>query len=138
MNVGKTFPRGVDTALIAHPGLAVILILVPQVLLAYGAAGPVGHKPLNGLAAGMYADAPFAYILWQVTTQTGINGVNKFLTEKLVTEILVQVYVQTLALTAYVGALHLESLEVKIALVQFKVIPYSGANSGIVRLSLKG
>ena len=138
MDVCKTLLWGVYTALVAYPGLAVIEGLVPQVLLADGVPGPVGNKALNGLAAGMDAYAVTPYVLRQVTAQAGIDGVNKFLTEKLITEILVQVDVQTAAALADVGTLNLKRLEVKITLILLKVIPHSGAYGSIVRLSLNG
>ena len=136
MDVCESLLWGVDAAFVAYPGLAVIKGLVPEVLLADGVAGPVGNKPLDGLAACVYADAPAAYVLGQVTAQIGIDGVNQFVTEQLITEILVQVDVQTLAVTAYVRAFNLERLEVEFTLILLKVVPDLGAYGSVVRLSL--
>ena len=57
--------------------------------------------------------------------------------EQLVTEVLVQVDVQTFAVTVYVGALNLKGFKVNFTLILLKVIFDGGAYSGVVRLCLK-
>ena len=81
MDIGKTFLGGIDTALVTHPWPAVIQGLVPQVLLGYGFPGPVGYETLNCLTVGVDLQAVTAYVLRQRTAQSGVDGVNKFLTE---------------------------------------------------------
>ena len=137
MYVGKALLRGVDAALIRYPGLAFKSDLVPKVLLSYGIACPVGDKSLYGLVSGIDAYAVSAYVRGQGLAQIGIDGINEFVTEQLIAEVLVQVDVYTAAVAVYVGMLNLEILEVDIRLILLKVLPDFCAYSGIVRLSLE-
>ena len=136
--VGKTFLGGVNAALVRYPGLAFISDFVPKVLLADGITGPIWDESLYGLVSGIDAYVVSAYIRRQGFAQIGIYGINEFITEQLIAEVLVKINVYPAAVAVYVGMLNLEILEVNIRLILFKVLPDFCANSGIVRLSLNG